>query len=80
MREGVRKNKDRGDETRENSQKAPLRTQETMVAEIRDHPDHHHHKEMTLNQVTMVRIMVAEEVEDKAPRGDQNVLISLTLK
>ena len=79
MREGHRKNEDRGDETRENSRKAPLRTQETMVAEIRDHPDHHH-KGMTLNQVTTVQIMVAEEVEDKAPHGDQNVLIPLTLK
>ena len=79
MREGDRKNEDRGDETRGNSQKAPLLIQETIVAEIRDHPDHHR-KGMTLNQVTTVQIMVAEEVEDKAPHGDQNVLIPLTLK
>ena len=79
MREGARKNEDRGDETRENSPKVPLLPQETMVEEIRDHPDHHH-KEMTLNQVTTVQIMVAEEVEDKAPHRDQNELILLTLK
>ena len=79
MREGDRGNEDRGDKTRENSRKAPLLIQETMAAEIRDHPDHHH-KEMTLNQVTTVQIMVAEDVEDKAPHGDQNVLIPLTLK
>ena len=79
MKEGGRKNEDRGDKTRENSRKAPPLTRETMVAEIRDHPDHHH-KEMTLNQVTTVQIMVEEEVEEKAPHGDQNVLIPLTLK
>ena len=79
MREGDRKNEERGDGTRENSRKAPLPTRETMVAEIRDHPDHHH-EEMTLNQVTKVQIMVAEEVKDKAPHGNQNVLILLTLK
>ena len=79
MREEDRKNKDSGDETRENSWKAPLLTQETMVAEIRDPPDHHH-REMTLNQVTTVQIIVAEEGEDMAPHGDQNVLIPLTLK
>ena len=50
-----------------------------MVAEISDHLDYHN-KEMTLNQVTTVQIMVAEEAEDKAPHGDQNVLIPLTLK
>ena len=79
MKEGHKKNEDKGDETRGNSRKAPLLTQKTMVTEIRDHPDHHH-KEMTLNQVTTVQIMVAEEVEDKAPHGDRNVLILLTLK
>ena len=79
MREGDRKNEEKGDGTRENNQKAPPLTPETMVAEIRDHPDYHH-KGMTLNQVTTVQIMVAEEVKDKAPHGDQNVLIPLTLK
>ena len=79
MKEGDRKNEDRGDKTRENSRKAPPLTRETMVAEIRDHPDHHH-EEMTLNQVTTVQIMVAEEAEDKAPHGDQRELILLTPK
>ena len=79
MKEGDRKNEDRGDKKRENSRKAPPLTREIMVAEIRDHPDHHH-EEMTLNQVTTDQIMVAEEAEDKAPHGDQNVLIPLTLK
>ena len=79
MKEGDRKNEDRRDKTRENSRKAPPQTWETMVAEIRDHPDHHH-KEMTLNPVTTVQIMVAEEGEDKAPHGDQNELILLTPK
>ena len=79
MREGHRKKEDRGDETRENNQKAPLLTQETMVAEIRDHPDHHR-QEMTLNQVITVQITVVGEAEDKAPHGDQNELILLTHK
>ena len=74
-----RKNKNKGDETRENNQKAPLLTQETMVAEIRDHPDHHRQR-MTLNQVMTVQITVVWEAKDKAPHGDQNELILLTHK
>ena len=78
MKEGHRKNKE-GDETKENNQKALLLTQETMVAEIQDHPDHHR-QEMTLNQVMMVQITVVGEAEDKAPPGGQNELILLTHK
>ena len=79
MREGDRKNEDRGDKTKENSRKAPLQIRATTVAETGDHPDHHH-KEMTLNQVTTVQIMVAEGAEDKAPHGNQSELILLTPK
>ena len=79
MNEDHRKNEDKGDKTRETSQKALLLTQETMVAEIRDHRDHHP-KEMTLNQVMTVQITVVEEAEDKAPPGGQNELIPLTHK
>ena len=79
MKEGHRKNEHKGDETRENSQKAPLLTQETMAAEIRDHRDHHR-KEVNLNQVMTAQITVVEEAEDKAPPGGQNELIPLTHK
>ena len=79
MREGDRKNEDSGGKTKENSRKALPQTRATMVAEIMDHPDHHH-KEMTLNQVTTVQITVAVEAEDKAPHGDQSELILLTPK
>ena len=61
------------------SLKAPPQTWETMVAEIRDHPDHYH-KETTLIQVTTTQKMVEEEAEAKPSQGDQNVLILLTPK
>lgn len=64
-----------------NSQKGLPSTQETMVVAIGDHPEYPYNEmTLTLTQVIKGQIMIEEEVEDKAPSGDQNVLTLLTHK
>ena len=79
MNDGKRKIRSKGKWTKGSSQKAPPLTLETTKAEIRDCP-YHHHKGITLIQVTRDQTMVVEEDEAKAPHGDQNKLSLFTLK
>ena len=52
-----------------------------MVVAIGDHPEYPYNEmTLTLTQVIKGQIMIEEEVEDKAPSGDQNVLTLLTHK